>query len=41
MLLTVSRPEGVFYTVFVAPQQSWAQAQPMFDRVLSSLRFAR
>ena len=41
MLLTVSRPEGLFYTVFVAPQQSWAQAQPMFDRVLSSLRFAR
>jgi beta-barrel assembly-enhancing protease len=41
MLVTVSRPEGLFYTVFVAPQQSWAQAQPMFDRVLSSLRFTR
>ncbi len=41
MLLTVSRPEGVFYMVFVAPQQDWGKLQDSFDHMLRSLRFTR
>lgn len=41
MILTIARPEGLFYTVFIAPQSEWAGAQPAFDAVVNSLQFAK
>ena len=40
MLLTLARPDGLFYIVFIAPDSEWSATQPAFDRVVSSLRFA-
>lgn len=39
LLVTVSRPEGLYYIVFVAPQQELSQYQPTFDKLLQSVRF--
>ena len=39
VLLTVARPEGVFYMVFVAPDRGWAQIQPAFQQMVQSIRF--
>jgi hypothetical protein len=39
VLLTVARPEGLFYMVFIAPNQYFDQAQSAFDRMLQSIRF--
>jgi hypothetical protein len=39
-LLTVQRPEGLFYMVFIAPQQEFSQLQAVFDRMVQSIRFA-
>ena len=39
MILTIARPEGLFYAVFIAPQSEWAGAQPAFDGVVGSLQF--
>lgn len=39
MVLTLARPEGLFYVVFIAPESEWSATQPAFDRVVSSLRF--
>ena len=41
MILTIARPEGLFYTVFIAPQGEWAGAQPAFDAVVASLQFVK
>jgi predicted Zn-dependent protease len=41
MLLTVQRPEGLFYMVFVAPQQSWSQSQGAFDQMVRSIDFRK
>ncbi|HET8549023.1 MAG TPA: M48 family metallopeptidase [Bryobacteraceae bacterium] len=38
-LLTVARPEGIFYMVFVAPDRAWAQIQPAFEQMVQSIRF--
>jgi beta-barrel assembly-enhancing protease len=38
-LLTVARPEGLFYMVFVAPQRDFAQLESTFSRMMDSLRF--
>ena len=40
MVLTIARPEGLFYVVFIAPESEWSATQPAFDRVVSSLRFS-
>jgi len=40
MLLTLARPEGLFYVVFISPEAEWSATQPAFDRVVSSLRFS-
>ena len=37
--LTVARPEGLFYVVFIAPQSLFDQIQPTFEDVLRSVRF--
>jgi predicted Zn-dependent protease len=39
VLLTVAKPEGLFYMVFIAPDRSWAQLQPIFEHVAQSIRF--
>jgi hypothetical protein len=36
----VQRPEGLFYMVFIAPQQEFSQLQAVFDRMVQSIRFA-
>jgi hypothetical protein len=40
VLLTVERPEGVFYLVFVAPMQDYRAVQPLFEKMLNSIQFA-
>lgn len=39
VLLTVSRPEGLFYLVFVAPENQFGQLQGTFNEMLNSIRF--
>lgn len=39
MLVTVERPEGLLYMVFIAPEQDWKQMQPVFEQMLRSVRF--
>lgn len=39
VLLTVSRPEGIFYMILVGPDSSFAQLEPAFQKMLSSLQF--
>lgn len=38
-LLTVSRPEGLFYLVFITPQRSDSNLEGTFERMTHSLRF--
>jgi Zn-dependent protease with chaperone function len=39
-LITVDRPEGLFYLVLIAPQSSLSALRPTFDAMIRSLRFA-
>lgn len=39
-LITVARPEGLFYMVFIAPRSEYDQIQATFREILKSLRFA-
>ena len=39
-LLTVQRPEGLFYMVFIAPRENFNQLQSIFDQMVRSIRFA-
>jgi hypothetical protein len=39
-LLTVSRPEGLFYMVFIAPENEFNRLQSVFDQMIRSIRFA-
>jgi hypothetical protein len=39
-LLTVARPEGLFYMVFIAPRQDFDQLQATFDQMVRSIDFA-
>lgn len=38
-LVTVARPEGLFYVVFIAPQGLFDQIQPVFEDMVRSIRF--
>ena len=38
-LLTVSRPEGLFYLVFITPQRSYQNLEATFQRMTHTLRF--
>ncbi len=38
-LLTVARPEGLFYMIFIAPQANFAQLEDTFQKVVDSIRF--
>jgi hypothetical protein len=39
VVLTVPRPNGLFYMVFVGPEQNFQQLEPTFSRIVESLRF--
>ncbi len=41
LLLTVARPEAIFYVIFVAPDSDWKATQPAFDNAVSSLKFTK
>jgi len=41
MLLTVARPEGLFYLIFISPDRKWHQTQPALEHMIQSIRFAR
>jgi beta-barrel assembly-enhancing protease len=40
-VVTVARPEGLFYLVFIAPEKNFDQLEKTFSQMLDSLRFAR
>jgi hypothetical protein len=39
-LLTVPRPEGLFYVVFITPQREFENTKPIFERIIQSIRFS-
>jgi Zn-dependent protease with chaperone function len=39
-LLTVARPEGLFYMVFIAPERNFGQLEGAFQQMINSIRFA-
>ncbi len=39
-MVTVPRPQGLFYLVFIAPQSEWSAVQPVFESMLKSIRFS-
>jgi hypothetical protein len=41
ILLTVARPEGLFYVIFIAPDRDLRQVQGTFDQMMRSIRFNR
>jgi hypothetical protein len=38
-LVTVPRPQGLFYLVFTAPGSEWRDVEPTFMEMLRSVRF--
>jgi Zn-dependent protease with chaperone function len=40
-IVTTFRPDGVWYVAFIAPEQEWNQYEPVFQRMLQSVRFPR
>lgn len=38
-LLTVARPEGLFYMVFIAPERQFGSLQSAFNQMVNSIRF--
>jgi predicted Zn-dependent protease len=39
MLVTVSRPEGLFHLIFIAPESNWNEAHPTFEHLVQSIHF--
>jgi hypothetical protein len=40
-LVTVLRPQGLWYMVFISPQSESRDIQPVFDQMLRSVRFSK
>ncbi len=40
LMITVPRPDGLFYIVFIAPSSEWQAVKPMFEDVVRSVQFA-
>jgi hypothetical protein len=40
MLLTVNRPQGLFYMIFISPQSDFHELQSTFDEMIRSIRFS-
>jgi predicted Zn-dependent protease len=41
MLLTVSRPEGLFHLIFISPESHWNETHPTFEHMVQSIHFDR
>jgi hypothetical protein len=41
VILTVARPEGLFYMIFVAPSRDFNQLEGAFQKMVDSIQFAR
>jgi beta-barrel assembly-enhancing protease len=39
MLVTVERPEGLFYMVFIGPEAEFRNLQPVYEQMLRTIRF--
>ena len=39
VLVTVVRPQGLFYVVFIAPESQFNSVQGTFEKVVTSIRF--
>jgi hypothetical protein len=39
MLVTVERPEGLFYMVFIGPESEFRNLQPIYEQMLRTVRF--
>ncbi|MDZ4802713.1 MAG: M48 family metallopeptidase [Bryobacteraceae bacterium] len=39
MLVTVNRPQGLLYLIFIAPEKDYSQLQSVFGQMLQSVRF--
>jgi hypothetical protein len=39
VLVTVARPQGLFYIVFIAPKSEFDKIQPTFEGVVRSVMF--
>lgn len=39
MLVTVDRPEGLFYIVFIGPEKDFRTLQPVYEQMLRTVRF--
>jgi hypothetical protein len=39
ILLTVPRPEGLFYVIFITPARAAQQVSPVFNQIMQSIRF--
>lgn len=39
VVISVERPEGLFYLVLIAPRSEWTLAQPVYQRVVGSVKF--
>ncbi len=40
LLITVARPEGLFYAVLITPRSQYKNVRPVFQRMLESIRFS-
>ena len=38
-LVTIARPKGLFYVIFIAPESEFDHIQGTFEEVLRSIRF--
>jgi hypothetical protein len=38
--VTISRPEGLLYFIFVAPEQEFAEYHDAFQKILNSVKFS-
>ena len=41
LLVTLVRPEGLFYLVFISPDNNWGDTQPSFDHMVQTIRFSK
>lgn len=39
IVVSLERPEGLFYLVLVCPKSEWPSAQPVYQRVVGSIKF--
>ena len=40
LVVSLERPEGLFYLVLIAPKSEWSSAQPIYQRIVGSVKFS-